>query len=208
MSIYSLKKLFKESKTPRKFLWCCCSFLILILLLFFVCRFSSFTFSFRCHPLPFRELSPGFYTHLILSVQLIAERFLTFSYSNHSAIFWPRGLRHCMDLFYPQAFFTLRSLHRHLKPAFIKVSLGAGSSSLKFAGLRTDCRNTHPAHLFVWFTVIHNLHVQNDSVLNSTIYYHELLVVKVSFIYSLLVSNSFTCSKTYLKTIKKHFEQD
>ena len=127
---------------------------------------------------------------------------------NHSAIFWPRGLRHCVDLFYPQAFFTLRSLHRHLKPAFIKVSLGAGSSSLKFAGLRTDCRNTHPAHLFVWFTVIHNLHVQNDSVLNSTIYYHELLVVKVSFIYSLLVSNSFTCSKTYLKTIKKHFEQD
>ena len=28
---------------------------------------------------------------------------------------------------------------------------------LKVAGLHTDPRNTHPAHLFVWFTVIHNL---------------------------------------------------
>ena len=43
---------------------------------------------------------------------------------------------------------------------------------------------TDPARLFVWFTVIHNLHTQNDSVLNSTIYYHELLVV--SLIYLLL----------------------
>ena len=36
-------------------------------------------------------------------------------------------------------------------------SLGAGSYSSKFAGLHTDPRNTDPAHLFVWFTVIHNL---------------------------------------------------
>ena len=50
---------------------------------------------------------------------------------NHSAIFWPRGLRHCVDFFYPQAFFTLRFLHRHLKPAFIKVSLGARQFFLK-----------------------------------------------------------------------------
>ena len=64
-------------------------------------------------------------------------------------------------------------------PAIIKASLWAGSSSLKFPGFHTDPRNTDPAHLFVWFTVIHNLHIQNDSVLNSTIYYHELLVVKV-----------------------------
>ena len=28
---------------------------------------------------------------------------------------------------------------------------------LKVAGLHTDPRNTDPAHLFVWFTVIHNL---------------------------------------------------
>ena len=28
---------------------------------------------------------------------------------------------------------------------------------LKFAGLHADTQNTDPAHLFVWFTVIHNL---------------------------------------------------
>ena len=41
--------------------------LIFILFLFFICRFSSFTFSFRHHPSPFRGLSPGFYIHFVLS---------------------------------------------------------------------------------------------------------------------------------------------
>ena len=70
----------------------------------------------------------------------------------------PRALRFWVGIFYPQAFFTLRSFPTFLaQPAFIKASLGASSSSLKFAGLHTDPRNTDPAHLFVWFTVIHNL---------------------------------------------------
>ena len=72
-----------------------------------------------------------------------------------------------------------------IQPAFIKASLGVGSSSLKFAGLHTDLRNSGPAPLLVWITVIHNLHIQNNSVLSSTIYYHELLVVK-SLVYMLL----------------------
>ena len=77
---------------------------------------------------------------------------------NHSVIFLPRALRFWAGIFYPQAFFTLRSFPTFLaKPAFIKASLGAGSYSLKFAGLHTDPRNTGSAHLFVWFTVIHNL---------------------------------------------------
>ena len=77
---------------------------------------------------------------------------------NHSVIFLPRALRFWVGIFYPQAFFTLRSFPTFLaQPAFIKASLGASSSSLKFAGLHTDPRNTDPAHLFVWFTVIHNL---------------------------------------------------
>ena len=80
--------------------------------------------------------------------------------------------------FLPTGVFYL-TLLTNILPAFIKASLGAGSSSLNFAGLHTDPRNTDPAHLFVWFTVIDNLHIQNDSVLNSTIYYHELLLVKV-----------------------------
>ena len=49
-------------------------------------------------------------------------------------------------------------------------SLRAASSSLKCAGQHTDPWNTDPAHLFVWFTVIHKLHIQNNSYLNSTIY--------------------------------------
>ena len=35
------------------------------------------------------------------------------------------------------------------QPAFIKTSLGVGSSSLTFAGPHTDPRNVDPAHLFV-----------------------------------------------------------
>ena len=45
----------------------------IFLLLFFICRFSSFTFSFQHHPSPFRGLSSGFYTYFVLSAQPIAE---------------------------------------------------------------------------------------------------------------------------------------
>ena len=130
--------------------------LVFILLLFFICRFSSFSFSFRHHPSSFRGLSPGFYTHFLYSAQVIAEWFATFSlltiplssYRERYGFPWH---------FLLQAFFTLCSFPTILaQPAFIKASLGAGSCSLKFAGLHTDVRNTDPAHLFVWFTVIHN----------------------------------------------------
>ena len=70
----------------------------------------------------------------------------------------PRALRFWVGIFYPQAFFTLRSFPTFLaQPAFIKASLGAGSYSLKFLGIHTDPRNAEPAHLFVWITAIHNL---------------------------------------------------
>ena len=65
------------------------------------------------------------------------------------------------------------------QPAFIKAYLEPGSSSLKFAGLHADPQNTDPLHLFVWFTAIHNLHIQKNSFLNCTKYHQELLVVKV-----------------------------
>ena len=69
----------------------------------------------------------------------------------------PQALRFWVGIFYPQVFFTLHSFPTFLaQPAFIKASLGAGSYSLKFAGLHTDPQNTDLAHLFVWFTVIHN----------------------------------------------------
>ena len=44
----------------------------------------------------------------------------------------PRALRFWVGIFYPQAFFTLRSFPTFLEqPAFIKVSLGAGSYFLE-----------------------------------------------------------------------------
>ena len=48
----------------------------------------------------------------------------------------------------PIGVFTLCSI-TDILPAFIKASLGAGSSTLKFAGLHTDPQNTDAAHLFV-----------------------------------------------------------
>ena len=91
----------------------------------------------------------------------------------------PRALRFWVGIF----------THRHFLPyapfptfltqhTFINVSLGAGRSSFKFAGLHADPRNTDPAYLFVWFTVIDNLDSQKNSFLNRANYYHELLVVK------------------------------
>ena len=170
---------------PRRFLWCCCSSFHFVVvssfvdvLHFVVVLHSHFLFDVIPHP--FLWLSPGFYTHFILSAQPIAEWFATLSFFDHSIIFLLRALWFWVGIFYPQAFFTLRSFPTFLaQPAFIKAFLGASSSALKFAGLHTDPQNTDPAHLFVWFTVIHNLRIQNDSVLNSTIYWHKLLVVKV-----------------------------
>ena len=91
------------------------------------------------------------------------------SQSDHSVIFLPWPLRFWVGIFYPQTFFTLRSF-TDILPELIKAFLGVGSSSLKFTGLHTDPWNTDLAHLFVWFTVIHSLHIQNDSFLNSTKY--------------------------------------
>ena len=60
--------------------------------------------------------------------------------------------------FLPTSVFYLMLLPNILaQPAFIKASLGASSYFSKFAGLHTNPQNTDPAHLFVWFTVIHNL---------------------------------------------------
>ena len=93
--------------------FCCCifiSFLVFILLFFFICWCSSFTFSFRHHPSPFCGLSPGFYTHFILSSQLIVEWFAAGSFSTIPLSSY-RALQFWVGIFYPQAFFTLRSFN-------------------------------------------------------------------------------------------------
>ena len=107
-----------------------------------------------------------FYTFSPAHCRVIRDTFIF----NHFVIFLPRALRFWVDIFYPPAFSTLRSF-TDILPAFIKASLGAGSSSLKFAELHTNnLQNTDPAHQFVLFTVILIFQIQNDSVLNSTIY--------------------------------------
>ena len=70
----------------------------------------------------------------------------------------PRALRFWVGIFYPQVFFTLHSFltfwHNLLLSRF---HWEPAVTFLKVAWLHTDPRNTGPAHLFVWFTVIHNL---------------------------------------------------
>ena len=129
-------------------------FIIFILLLLFIFCFSSFTIFFSTLPLTLpwtigRFLDP-FCTFCPAYRRVIRDTFIF----NHSVIFLPQALWFWVGIFYPQAFFTLCSFPTFLaKPAF----LGAGSYSLKFAGLHTDRQNNDPTHLFVWFTVIHNL---------------------------------------------------
>ena len=131
---------------------------IFILLLFFIRRFSSFTFSFRHHPSPFRGLSPGFYTHFVLSAQPIAEWFTTLSFSTIPISSHCERYGFEWAFFYTPAFFSLCSFPTFLAQlAFIETFLRAGSYSLKLAGLHADPQNTDLTHLFVWFTVIHNL---------------------------------------------------
>ena len=82
--------------------------LIFILLLFFICHFSSSTFSSRHHPSPFCGLFPGSYTRFILSAQPIVEWFATLSFSTIplSSCRGRYGLE--WAFFYPQAFFASR----------------------------------------------------------------------------------------------------
>ena len=112
---------------------------------------------FRHHPSLVRGLSWSFYTNFILSAQPIAERFATLSFSTIPLSSYRERYS------FGWTFFTLCSF-TDILPAFINASLGASSSSLKFAGLHTDDpRNKDLAHLFVWFTVIQSLYSERFS---------------------------------------------
>ena len=146
---------------------------ILYLLIFFIHIFFStssltlpWTIARFLHP--FYALSPAHH-------RVICDTFIF----NPSVNFLPRALRFWMGIFYPHAFSTLRSFLTFLaQPAFIKASLGARSYPLKLAELHTDPRNTGPAHLFVWFTVIRNLLCILNLYLYMSILQKFVLVVK------------------------------
>ena len=139
--------------------FCCCTSFITVL---------HSHLLFEHHPSPFRGLSPGFCTYFILSAQPIAGWFATLSFSIISLSSYRRRYGFQWAFFTHRRLFTLRfftdifNLHLLRPPP--------GSSSFRFAGLHADPGNTDPARLFVWFTLIHTFHTQNDSVLNSTIY--------------------------------------
>ena len=139
-------------ESPRRFLSCWLSFslvdalhfVVVLLLLFDIIPHPSVYYR-RSFYTPFYTLSP-------LHRKVIRDTFICSTVS-----FLPRALQPWVGIFYPQASFTLPSFPTFLaQPAFIKVCLGADSSSLKFARFHTDFQNTDPAHLFVWFAVIHN----------------------------------------------------
>ena len=157
------------------FIHCCSSFDVVLQSLLFLNSWVTFSVPPALHPGfsgPWRPPPP---------LNYILAPFNCFCFFR-----LPRALRFWVGIFCPQVFFTLRSFPTFFtQPAIIEASLGAGSSSLKFAGLHADLWNTGPAHLFVWFTAIHNLDIQKNSFLNCTKYYHELLVVK-SLVYLLL----------------------
>ena len=140
----------------RRFLWCWSSFCC--------CCYSSFVdvlhshFLFDIIPHPSVDYRQVFRPILYFQPSPSQSDSRHFHFFNYSIIFLLRVLGFWVGIFYPQAFFTLHSFltfwHNLLLSRF---HWKLAATFLKVAGLHTDPRNTDPAHLFVWFTVIHNL---------------------------------------------------
>ena len=129
----------------RRFLWCwssfccsCCSSLVVFLhshFLFDIILHPSMDYHQVFRPILYFQPSPS-----QSDLRYFHFQPLCYCYRKRYGFEWE--------------FFTHR---RFLPYAPSQASLGAGNYSSKFAGLHTDPRNTDLAHLFVWFTVIHNL---------------------------------------------------
>ena len=131
------------------FICCCCSSFAVFLyshFLFDIISHSSVDYRQVFRPILYFQPSPS---------QSDSRHFHFF---NYSIIFLVRVLGFWVGIFYPQAFFTLHSFltfwHNLLLSRF---HWEPADTFLKVARLHTDLRNTDLAHLFVWFTVIHNL---------------------------------------------------
>ena len=157
-----------------RFLWCWLLIFILLLLLLFLCHHLSMIF-----------ILLMFYLHLI-SRLLRPMKVSTSSWALPPTtfdclFFFIYHERYSFEwtFFTHGCFFTLRSflafwynllLSRfHWEPAV---------TFLKVAGLHTDPWNKDPVHLFVWFTVIHNLPYILSLYLCMSILQKVLLVVK------------------------------
>ena len=194
------------------------SFLVFILLLFFILlllffvsllfmRCCSSFIAFQRHSSPFCGLSPGFTPILYFQPSPMQSDSWYFHFQPFRDLLFtvlPRALQFWVGIFYPQAFFfTFRSF-TDILPAFIKVSLGASSSSLKFGGLHTDPRNrTSPS-----VCLIHSNTRSSYSEPFIFKFYQTLSWITCGKKFSLyapyLFWTLFACSKSYVKTIKKH----
>ena len=97
-----------------------------------------------------------FYTFSPAHRRVIRDTFIF----NHSIIFLLRALRPWVRIFLPTGVSYLALLHRHFNLRLSRLPWEPAAPPFNFVGLHTDPRNIDPFHLFVWFTVIHNLHVQ------------------------------------------------
>ena len=136
-------------EAPGRFLFVVVpSFLFFILLLFFIHFFSTSSltllWTIAGFLYPFYTFSPAH--HRVICGTFI----LTFRGSSFTVL--PRALRFWVEISLPTKLFLSYAPSPTFltQSAFNKASLGAGSFSLKFAGLYTD------PSVFVWFTVIHN----------------------------------------------------
>ena len=166
-------------RTSRRFLWCSLSF-------HFWSSFNSWS-SFRfqatlsCHRHSTLASQACEGLHQLWALPRLLLIAFSFSSTTNATLlsghFLPTGVFYRMLL--PDIFGTT------CQNQPIKASLGAGSSSLKFAGLHTDSRNTDPTHLFVWFTVIYNpLYILN-------LYLYMSILQKVLLVVKTLIKNFF-----------------
>ena len=135
-------------RTSRRFLGCW-----LLLLLFLIGGFSSFT-AFWLHPSFFRELSLGFYTHLILSAQLIAQWFAILSF-NLSGIFCHSLTASATVLsgrFLPTGVFYL-ALLPHILARFV-TQMRAGTPHPVSSSVSALTKWSLPADAWSWTTYI------------------------------------------------------
>ena len=145
----------------------CCCFLFVDVLYFVVVFHSHFLFDVTPHPSVdyCRVFIPNLYFHPSPSRSGLQHfYFQPFRYLLAASAMALSGHFLLTGIFY------LMLLHRHFNLRLSRFHWEPAVLSWNLQGFNTDSRNTDPAHLFVWFLVIHNLHIQNDSVLNSTIY--------------------------------------
>ena len=129
-------------------MFCYCSFLML-------CIYFQATLPCHWHSTLASQTSEGLHQLWALpQLLLIAFSFSsTVSAAVLSGHFLPTGVFYLTLL--PNIFGTFPTFWHNL--LLSRFHWEPAVTFLKVAGLHTDPRNTDPAHLFVWFTVIHNL---------------------------------------------------